>query len=308
MAADLGLVWAADLLLAKAPDNLEAKDRLQCRPLHHAALKGFDEVVACLLAKGAEPSPPAALGDTPLHFAVAHGHTATAFRLVANGAQPTATNKRGLTPAAVAVKRGVTLPAELAAALGNSSSELPSTLHSSKTLVVTHPFCLQHHTCTPITRGGRDLPPPENVRRLKVLVDKEVGALRTAHFNSSVEWVEEAPRAAISDVLRVHDYTYIKRLESVCAEIQGDEVKNLDGDTAVSAKSFEAAMYAAGAICHAIDQVCSGANRNAFCVTRPPGHHAGFRGVVEGGDEAHGSAGFCLINNVGECCRMFLVF
>jgi acetoin utilization deacetylase AcuC-like enzyme len=153
-------------------------------------------------------------------------------------------------------------------------------------------------------RGARELPPPENVRRLKVLVDKEVGALRTAHLSSSTEWLEEAPRAAMSDVLRVHDYTYIKKVQAGCAEIKGDEVKNLDGDTAVSAKSFEAAMRAAGAICHAIDQVCSGAHRNAFCVTRPPGHHAGYRGSVEGGDEAHGSAGFCLINNVGECHMM----
>jgi acetoin utilization deacetylase AcuC-like enzyme len=55
-------------------------------------------------------------------------------------------------------------------------------------------------------------------------------------------------------------------------------------------------LRCAGAACHAIDQVCSGANKNAFCVVRPPGHHAGSRGVVEGGEEKHGSAGFCLLN------------
>jgi len=57
-------------------------------------------------------------------------------------------------------------------------------------------------------------------------------------------------------------------------------------------------MRAAGGVCHAVDKVCSGANRNAFCAVRPPGHHAGYRGVVEGGDEPHGSKGFCLVNNV----------
>jgi len=35
-------------------------------------------------------------------------------------------------------------------------------------------------------------------------------------------------------------------------------------------------------------------NRNAFCVVRPPGHHAGINGLLEGGE----SCGFCIFNNV----------
>ena len=100
------------------------------------------------------------------------------------------------------------------------------------------------------------------------------------------------------DVLRVHDFTYLKGVEAACKAVAHGKVANLDGDTTVSANSFEAAMRAAGAVCLAVDSVCRGENRNAFCVVRPPGHHAGFRGVVEGGEEKHGSAGFCLINNV----------
>jgi acetoin utilization deacetylase AcuC-like enzyme len=40
--------------------------------------------------------------------------------------------------------------------------------------------------------------------------------------------------------------------------------------------------------------VLSGKNRNAFCVVRPPGHHAGVNGLLEGGE----SCGFCIFNNV----------
>lgn len=37
-----------------------------------------------------------------------------------------------------------------------------------------------------------------------------------------------------------------------------------------------------------------GRNRNAFCVVRPPGHHAGVNGLLEDGE----SCGFCIFNNV----------
>ena len=40
--------------------------------------------------------------------------------------------------------------------------------------------------------------------------------------------------------------------------------------------------------------VLSGKSRNAFCVVRPPGHHAGINGLLEGGE----SCGFCIFNNV----------
>lgn len=43
-----------------------------------------------------------------------------------------------------------------------------------------------------------------------------------------------------------------------------------------------------------ITSVLAGRNRNAFCVVRPPGHHAGINGLLEGGE----SCGFCIFNNV----------
>jgi acetoin utilization deacetylase AcuC-like enzyme len=40
--------------------------------------------------------------------------------------------------------------------------------------------------------------------------------------------------------------------------------------------------------------VLVGRNRNAFCIVRPPGHHAGINGLLDGGE----SCGFCIFNNV----------
>jgi acetoin utilization deacetylase AcuC-like enzyme len=77
-------------------------------------------------------------------------------------------------------------------------------------------------------------------------------------------------------------------------------IAHLDGDTAISRWSFEAALRAAGALCEAVDRVVAGESiRNAFCAVRPPGHHAGPRGIVRcANDPEGGSHGFCLLNNV----------
>lgn len=45
-------------------------------------------------------------------------------------------------------------------------------------------------------------------------------------------------------------------------------------DTYFSSGTLKAALRAGGAVCHAVDQVLQGSCRNAFCVVRPPGHHA----------------------------------
>lgn len=43
-----------------------------------------------------------------------------------------------------------------------------------------------------------------------------------------------------------------------------------------------------------LHSVLVGRSRNAFCITRPPGHHAGINGLLDGGE----SCGFCIFNNV----------
>jgi acetoin utilization deacetylase AcuC-like enzyme len=64
-------------------------------------------------------------------------------------------------------------------------------------------------------------------------------------------------------------------------------------DTFVSARSYEAAIKAAGAPLTAIDAMLNGEVDNAYCLVRPPGHHA----------VAESAMGFCLFNNVAVAAR-----
>jgi ankyrin repeat protein len=64
--------------------------------------------------------------------------------------------------------------------------------------------------------------------------------------------------------------------------------------TSFSSGTLNAARRAAGAVAHAVDRVLLGRNRNVFCAVRPPGHHAGYQGLLNGTN----SCGFCIFNNV----------
>lgn len=100
----------------------------------------------------------------------------------------------------------------------------------------------------------------------------------------------------------MHDWTYVKRLQHTCSQIPpnietSSGIAHLDGDTAVSNMSFIAALHACGAVCDGVDLVVQKTIRNAFCCVRPPGHHAGPRGVVKATEDSPESHGFCLLNN-----------
>ena len=71
-------------------------------------------------------------------------------------------------------------------------------------------------------------------------------------------------------------------------------------DTPVSEKTWNAALVSAGASIEAVDEIMSGNFRNAFCATRPPGHHAGIFGKTYHPEDKKKacSNGFCFINNV----------
>jgi len=232
--------------------------------------------------------------ETPLHIAALNGSAeAVAALLAVNSAMASEVDIRGRTALVLAEKRGI--PEVIKALGGDAKTDTPQ----KPTLLVHHPLCLEHHTCpAPITRSSDD-PPPENVVRLQVLADKDLGTLRQTEFDS-LTWMK-APRGAISDILRCHEYSYLQKLKTMCASLGEDEVGNLDGaggDTAVSKRSYEAAMHAAGSVVAAVDKVMDGDVQNAFCAVRPPGHHTGPGGVVAGVRDPVGSHGFCLFNNV----------
>lgn len=155
------------------------------------------------------------------------------------------------------------------------------------TALIYDPIFLEH--TTPATH-------PEQPARLR----------ETINMLQELQWMEReglvhmAPRAANEEELAlIHDPAYIQRVrhasersERLQAET-GRKSHFFATDTYVSARSYEAAIYAAGAPLTAIDAVLQGKVNNAYCLVRPPGHHA----------LADSAMGFCLFNNVAIAAR-----
>jgi acetoin utilization deacetylase AcuC-like enzyme len=91
---------------------------------------------------------------------------------------------------------------------------------------------------------------------------------------------------------QVHAPAYVAELERFAASGGGQ----LDADTVASRRSFDVARLAAGAVADAVGRVLAGDERRAFCLVRPPGHHA----------LADRAMGFCLLNNIAVGARWAL--
>ncbi len=93
------------------------------------------------------------------------------------------------------------------------------------------------------------------------------------------------PRLATDEeILRVHDASLVDHVAAVDRRGGG----RLDPDTIMNDSSLTAARLAAGAVLSAVEILGDDRHRAAFCVVRPPGHHA----------TADQSMGFCLFNSV----------
>lgn len=125
---------------------------------------------------------------------------------------------------------------------------------------------------------------PENPRRLIAIMEH---LSRTGLLNNLISI--KAQPASIDDLRRVHTEQMISRVANLSARGGGQ----IDYDTYVSSRSFEAALYAAGGTIAATEAVLQGAADAVFALVRPPGHHATPRQ----------SMGFCLFNNVAIAAR-----
>lgn len=143
--------------------------------------------------------------------------------------------------------------------------------------LVYDPIYLKHDT------GGH----VENARRLKAIM---------AHLEQTglkARLTEIAPRPATTEELcLVHEEQHVLHIQGA-AEGGGGW---LDGDTVMSADSYQAAIYAAGGAIRATEAVMDGKVDSAFALVRPPGHHA----------TPWRAMGFCLFNNLAIATRYAL--
>jgi len=143
------------------------------------------------------------------------------------------------------------------------------------TLLLTHPSALNH--ATPLGH-------PERADRIRAL-NEEFGKEEYSMLAR-----EEAPQAPLEAVGLAHPMEYAEKLHSV---VPDESAVRIDGDTVLSAKSWEPIMRAVGGGMYAVDEVFAGKAKNAFVMMRPPGHHA----------ETATPMGFCFFNNAAIAAR-----
>jgi acetoin utilization deacetylase AcuC-like enzyme len=141
--------------------------------------------------------------------------------------------------------------------------------------LISDPVYLKHET------GAH----PENAKRLEAIL----GALdKDESLSSRIVRITPKP-AHNEDIARCHREELVYHLESLC--VRGETY--VDVDTRISPESFEVAKLAAGAATTAVDAVMNQDGGRAFCVIRPPGHHATITNAM----------GFCLFNNAAIGAR-----
>ena len=123
---------------------------------------------------------------------------------------------------------------------------------------------------------------PQRLEALEQLFKEEIRPLHTS-------------RTATKEELSLaHSPTYIEHIESISKQgllkafISNTFSPYVQWYTRVSKGSYNAALVSAGGVIQAVEDVLDNKCNTAFCIARPPGHHAG----IEKGE------GFCIFNNV----------
>ena len=119
---------------------------------------------------------------------------------------------------------------------------------------------------------------PEQPKRVKSIIEV---------LKKKKDLIWEKPGIVPGKILKLtHTEEYLNNLKS---SFPKKGLYFLDGDTVISPGSKEAVFDAAGSTIKAIDGIQNKRFSNAFCVVRPPGHHA----------EKDKAMGFCCLSNAG---------
>ena len=112
----------------------------------------------------------------------------------------------------------------------------------------------------------------------------------------------EATPAAVADLELAHGRMHLAALRGLSDQLRDDinaggpTHAQIDPDTSINTHSWDAILVSAGAAIDATDAVMAGELANAFCATRPPGHHA----------TRNQAMGFCFVNNVAVAAKYAL--
>lgn len=155
-------------------------------------------------------------------------------------------------------------------------SALQPESHSMTTALIAHRDCVLHE----ISPGH-----PESPQRIDAILDQLKAQGVYDHLQHA-----EAPVSRREPLLTAHSESYV---DAVFASAPTEGYVNLDPDTAMNPHSLTASLRAAGAGVLATDQVVAGDVDNAFCLVRPPGHHA----------EKISAMGFCFFGNIAIAAR-----